>query len=420
MRPNYNLDAHLPNFLQDEIERTFFREFLTLTNVPNKSEVSSINEDKVKWFCEYLKTADLYEAYWRTGHPDLESREKVPKKVGVRLREASTWLTWKYLLWRTMKRIRAGLYVKILDDIFLPDDIHPQFLNWMKRDNLFGDQGMCKRLQVFEVGVNKITNPLSTPQRTAVKKSSNKADKSSKITVESVPISEAIPANLKKMPIIGGLDKDVSELDIETYRRHLTNIHVGNLHLIALSDEERSADRIKASEIILKHVGAFELDNKQKTKVEIPEETVKLLEYLQEKQQRLHQYVKQLNPFDKEYVTVDVEKEEIVSRQTVLKKGGRIAGKPSYEAEVLATKIIEENRLNKNLEKAAAEDKIYDKLVYDTHKHTVKASPTLHIIDKDADILLPVKTNLEVIERRKERSKNYKDKKNNDTTTPTN
>jgi hypothetical protein len=388
MRINYNVDAHIPHFVKDDVEKTFYREFLTMVDIPNNN-VPGVNEQRVKWFAEYLKTADFYESYWRTGESNLKSREQSDKKASIVLRQARVWVTWKYLLYRIMKRVRAGLYFKIMEETFLPEDIHPTFLTWMVQRELFGDEGMNRRMDVFEknVTVHKIGSPTTNTHATTVRRVNGKSVKSSAITVEAVPITEALPDNLKKMPIIGGLDKDVSEMDLEAYRRHLTNVHVGNLHLIALSDEERSSDRIKASEIILKHVGAFELDNNQKkAQTQIPEETVKLLEYLKEKQNRLYQYVRELTPFDKEFLTVDVESKKIVSRQTEVVKKNYSNKKSTKAADKIATKIIEESRYDKNIKKLVDEDKMLDTFVNHYSKKP-KTTNSDEIIERDANII---------------------------------
>jgi hypothetical protein len=301
----------LPKFIKTEVEKRLFNDILTIEIEPKrKYNVSSTLQT---FAIEYFKTADIYYAT-KMAHPHKNTSYEIPPEKNIEsiINTSSGYYALIHYIYEVIKKLKRNGYLKLGGVIIDQQSIHKDWLKWfLKDDQLFTYPPINASINFYKETVTQFQDNHSphharvTGGTLKVDKDNNKLDTPEKIDLRSTtraadyPIKELSPSELinnsiLRNPEILALHESFAHLDTKEVQKKIMAIHATNLHFIALDDEERTSDRIKASEIMLKIAGAFELDNKQKgeaLKAAFTNDDVHtIVEGIKNKQEQIRQY----------------------------------------------------------------------------------------------------------------------------------
>lgn len=281
-------ELKLPPFIQTEVEQRLFTDLLTIKIEPSKAY--NVSTTVLTFLVHYFKTADVHYAT-KMAHPHKNNTyEKVPEKnIEAIFGTQSAYYAVIHYIYEAIKKLKRDGYLKLSGTVINRKSINKQWLDWfLKEETLFEYPPINASINFYKTTPTAFTNNdahkfyidpsdiTTAKDDLVVDKDNKKLSKKQKQKELSTTRDQAYPIrpltpdelinnSIKEMPHIAGLHRSFENLSDEEVRKAVIGIHTTNLHFIALDDESKTADRIKASETVLKLVGAFEIDNKQKS-----------------------------------------------------------------------------------------------------------------------------------------------------------
>jgi len=298
----YNIKNKLPKFIKTDIETSLFSELLQTTTVPKlRSQMSAI---RLRFLLAYFKTADIERAYLES-YGAVEEGYDVHALIKNTVQPHTMWVYTKALIYTVIKKLRRNDYVKLYGEIIDMDTIHSDWKSWLMTKDLFESKAVNTDLDFYRTISHQVTNSRLKTDTYVVDENNNPinptrvVEKTSKRdqNVYTRPLlpEELINNAIAKRPEIAALHHAFEDITHEDLRKKVIAAHLTNLHFIAFDDEEKASDRIHASKEIIKVMGGYELDNRQKgdaLKHAIESEGVKeLLEAIKQKSLEIQRYL---------------------------------------------------------------------------------------------------------------------------------
>ena len=267
----YKVEEKLPKFLEYSIEKEFFTELLTTKSLPKIH--GNTSNTKIRFLKNYLFTASATEAYNLTFGQQKDGQD-LSLKLERLLRPHTVWFYARGIIYSAIKKVRRNDYMKLDGEIVDKDTIHPKFIEWIMTKDLFESKGINVDVDFYKTLNTKLVSHRIKRETYIVDDANNPIDpttvdqRSRKIdanlhTRAALP-EELINNAVKKYPQIAALHHAFEDLSNEDIRRKVIAAHITNLHFIAFDDEERTSDRINASKEVIKVMGGYEIDNRQK------------------------------------------------------------------------------------------------------------------------------------------------------------
>jgi hypothetical protein len=265
-----------------EYEYIIFEDFANLPHPPLRAK--SLSMKGLKAVADYIRTGSIIEAC--VNNYSGINRTDPPKKILDRLYDAPAYRTHlHYVLWISARKYQHNLYFKINGEDVIPcEHFKNYFCNIEFKSKELDTKMYGSITQKDDYNIN-LSNPHLFRREQEIIGTNRDGSSPDRIKKSKVRQISEIPARVLNNPSLVNYDT-IRDMTDEEFRLHMLDIHLKNIHLIALDDEEKATDRIKASDIVLKIVGAYQLYNEQKKPeskhIHIHQNTQSMIERLKE------------------------------------------------------------------------------------------------------------------------------------------
>ena len=244
-----------------KLEKPIYKDFQNLPFVPNRPPKSSIKA--LKMVKTYIETGSLIKAV--THHYTVENYTESPEKLFKRFYQTSNNQNLiMYVMWIVARKLPHNIYFKVNGEDVVPCKQMEEYLFNVEFKEQALNTALWHGVTGTDIGTIKMRYPNLARREVTVAQQTKTGEPYPQTKTQKVRKVDEIPSRILNNPALVGNYDDLRTLSDEEFRLRMMDIHIKNIHLIALDDEEKAADRIKSSDIILKIIGAYQLYNEQR------------------------------------------------------------------------------------------------------------------------------------------------------------